>query len=91
MTDTLKTPDHGRKYSLAEIDAMRGALQAIEMYEATPPGASHFTWRGPQPKRTEDQLRTYMAGGIEPQELLDKAQKVADWLQRRREEARGER
>lgn len=61
-----------RKYSVSEIDQMRAVLRirvAASFFRAFPNGG----WSdGPIPDfpaQAEDQLRTYMLAGIEPNEL----------------------
>ena len=53
----------GKKYSISEIDEMRKSLYVIYDDYSKP---DH-----------EDKLRTYMTNGTSPEELQEKAEKVA--------------
>ena len=52
-----------RKYSVAEIDRMRRALERI----CTPTNRGYFP--AEVEKRVEERLRTYMQNGTDPEEL----------------------
>jgi hypothetical protein len=53
------------KYSLAEIDIMRRAIEVIEYYRGMP-------HREPKDHVIEAHLRTLMLNGTQPQELIDR-------------------
>lgn len=66
-----------RRYSLDEIDRMRIALWNIE----TGAWGGGGTWNAEdylRANRREDQLRTYMAGGVDPFELEVKASQAGE-------------
>jgi hypothetical protein len=56
-----------RKYSLSEIDAMRMALQCLLIHPGVPYQPVEKT------KEIEEQLRTYMINGTDPEELTKAA------------------
>jgi len=90
-----------RKYSVSEIDRMRVALANIEnsnSYWPSPydgdsgalcwfPGIDYAA----QSARIEDQLRTYLIGGVSPEELGEKAEKAEAACKSRIEECERQR
>ena len=77
-----------RAYTIQEIDAMRGALNYINGYRGVSLSIGGQGLQGPVPNdyfaqqesaqaarkaRIEDELRTLMAGGVEPETVLEKA------------------
>lgn len=71
-----------RKYTLAEIDRMRNAINW--MY---PDGVAFY--QDERARETEERLRTYMAAGIEPEDL---ERQMGEYIRARQEaQARMER
>ena len=66
-----------RKYSVAEIDAMRNAISWVY------PGPGVPFYKEEADKAIEERIRTYMSAGVDPQELIDQCGKtIAAWQQR---------
>jgi hypothetical protein len=68
-------PREQRRYTLDEIDRMRAAIRRVQ--------PSNYMNR--PLLSVEDQLRTAMVGGVEPQELEDKADEFWARIRERRE------
>ena len=77
------SPPEQRRYTLSEIDRMRTAIRRTQPF-------NNPMNRSPGVPSVEDQLRTAMIGGVDPQELEDKAD--AHWarIRERREVRRRE-
>ena len=80
-----------RSYTVGEIDQMRRAISFCESRKGMVyQGDGH--WQGSSDSglqsRVEDMLRTYMVGGVEPDELVEKAKKVQERMERQREPER---
>ncbi len=67
-----------RKYSISEIDAMRKAMDQRLFFQRGErmygPG-DDFREQQTIRRNVEEQLRTYMLAGIEPQDVIDKYHK----------------
>jgi hypothetical protein len=65
-----------RRYTASEIDQMRQDLVRVEFFNSMLPNGSR-TWGLEQERardaRVEDQLRTYIAAGVAPEELRQRA------------------
>lgn len=58
-----------RKYSFGEIESMRRALEW-----SYPSGVSYYA--AERSKEIEERVRTFMVGGVEPQEVVDECNKI---------------
>ena len=87
MRSTLDRKANLRRYSVHEIDEMRRHLYSIEYanqrWPVCEPGTVYWgsipdykAEEDARSRRVEDQLRTYMMGGIDPEDLSDKAEKA---------------
>ncbi len=63
-----------RTYTAEEVGRMRGAISSIYVAKNL---VRHFTLEGFS-ARTEDELRTYIAAGVDPAELELEAEKIKE-------------